>query len=99
VNQWIYANFPPFILLQLALTIVYIAAGVFAAGWIGIILCIEINHEKCLIRYFILFSCHTNAVFSLFNRGFMLDFDWRTTNCCHQVQICPSIAKSGYEFF
>jgi hypothetical protein len=48
VNQWIYANFRPFILLQLALTIVYIAAGVFAAGWIGIILCIEINHEKCV---------------------------------------------------
>jgi hypothetical protein len=35
VNQWTYANFTHFIHLQLALTIVYIAAGVFAAGWIG----------------------------------------------------------------
>lgn len=28
-----------FILLQLALTIVYIAVGVFAAGWIGKVKC------------------------------------------------------------
>lgn len=32
--QCTYANLP-FFLLQLALTIVYIAVGVFAAGWIG----------------------------------------------------------------
>ncbi|KAI5433386.1 hypothetical protein KIW84_020601 [Lathyrus oleraceus] len=29
----------------------------------------------------------------------MLDFDWRTTNNCHQIQLCSSVIKSGYEFF
>lgn len=41
VNQRTYANLSSsFCLLQLALTIVYIAVGVFAAGWIGKVKCL-----------------------------------------------------------
>ncbi|KAE8683283.1 ABC transporter B family member 20 [Hibiscus syriacus] len=50
---------------ELALTIVYIAVGVFVAGWIG----------------------------------FMLDFDGRAADCCHQVKLCTSFIEPRYELF
>lgn len=88
---------------QLALTIVHIATAVFCAGWIGKLKCfLNVNCYllqplgQCVID----FICSVLTCKLLLRyRGLLLDFDWGTADCCHQVKICASFTKPGYELF
>ena len=90
--------------VQLSLTIVYIAGGVFVSGWIGK-LTFALNDANVIallcpsfVNYNDDISCHHNQLIFLCYRGVLLDTDWREADCCDQVKVCPSTTESGYEF-